>query len=136
MKRKNKIIIIILVIQVFLLSSCSDNNDYQQFAEEFEDTYNRITIDIDSDDALETMKNLQSLEVNQKIKELETLLQKVENNVPSGKNDEYKRFVKWYEGLILLRDSYKKMDKLSDIEKVDVYGEIIEIRYHRKSLND
>ncbi len=135
MKKKNKTIIIILIIQLFLLSSCSDGA-YKQFAEEFEDMYDKIIVAIYTDDALETMKNLQSLEVNQKIKELEILLQKTENNVPSNKNEEYKRFVKWYKGLILLKDSYKKMDELSAIEKVDVYGEIIEIRYHRKNLSD
>ena len=135
MRKQNKTIVIILIMQLFFLSSCSVNN-YQQFAEEFEDVYNEIIITVDTDEALVTMENLQSLEVNKKIKELEILLQRVENNVPSNRNEEYRRFVSRYKGLILLRDSYKKMDRLSDIEKVDVYGEIIEIGYHRKSLDD
>lgn len=116
-------LLVILIFVLLLITGCA-NKEYKEFTEDFNKTYLEIAQSVELSNTLETLKNLQSDKNKNKIDELRVLLENIQNKVPENKVEEYKRYGNSYKGLILLRESYSKWDKLSFDQKRKIWNEI------------
>lgn len=135
MSRKHILMLIVVVISLFTLNGCS-NDDYINFSKEFEETYYDIIKRVHTNEVVKTLENLQITEIENNINRLKELLERIKDKVPSEKKMEYDIYTEWYNGLILLRDSYSKWDKLTQEEKEEIWIEVIGIGYSKRSSNN
>lgn len=123
------------MINITVFSGCSDK-EYDNFTIEFKKTYFEIVETIDASSTSEDISNLQNASNVQGIEKLGLLLESIKNNVPENKADEYKRFVKWYNGLILLNDLSNKADKLTEDKKIEIGTELIRVSLRKDDYNE
>jgi predicted RND superfamily exporter protein len=117
---------------LFVVTGCA-NKEYSQFMTEFESKYFETIESIDITDTLLSLKNMNTKENKKNIEELRILLSNIENEIPDNRKEKYESYKKWYEGLVLLRDSYAKWNELTIDIQDDVWLEIRAINRRKEN---
>jgi hypothetical protein len=115
--------LIVFFLLLFVFNGCT-NKEYSQFKTEFESKYFEIIDNVDMTNTLGSLKNMNTEENKKRIEELKVLLISIQSEIPKDRKEEYEAYQKWYEGLILLRDSYVQWNKLTIDIKGDIWHEI------------
>lgn len=131
MNNIKRLVVLFIFLSCILLFNGCIKNEYKEFTEKFNNTYLEIVKAVDITDTIKTLKNIQSEENKNRIDELKSLLENIQSKVPSGKEDEYKQYINWYKGLVILKETpYHEWDNLSFKQKSNIWIEIdlIDIR--------
>ena len=129
---KSKNYFSLFIICILLLSSgCSDDNStkaYNNAADKFNTIYFKTVEDLDTSNSMKLLESLQENGKKKNIEELGKLLESIKENIPKNKEIMYeKSFKKRYDDLVLLKDSYSKLNELETDERQKVYWALIDM---------
>lgn len=135
---KKRFVFILLLAIVCILSSCNSTNDgkFNDSIVEFKKLYIITTDSITPEDPLAFIQVLQSEENESRIKKMKTLLEEISEITPEDSIDEYNEITDWYNGLLFLRDSYKKKDELTFDENRKIFIEIVLVQQIRNNYSN
>ncbi|WP_202708419.1 hypothetical protein [Sporosalibacterium faouarense] len=133
--KKNIILLIIIITNVLASTGCQ-NKEFDAFSEKFEDIYFNTVKSIDSSNTLKSLEGLQSEEKKQEIEKLGLLLENIREKVSKENKNQYDRYVKWYNGLLLLRNSYDSWESFDVHEKAEIGTEFVLISLRKRNKNE
>lgn len=117
--------IFIVISSLFLLSftSCS-KSEFDSFVSDFNKEYYAVANEIDIKDTYGSIKKLQTEENKEKINNMGSMIEKIENNIPNAKKKIFEEIQTQYNGIVFLQESYDKWDELSLDEQSRINTEI------------
>lgn len=128
-----KYIIIIFTIFFISLVGCGDNSkEYDEFVQKFDLTYFELAKSVDITDTMKTLGNMQDEKNSQYISELKKLLDDIRDKVSQKEKEHFEVLQSRYKGLVLIKESYAKWDKMTPDEKGKVLAEISYIEMRKK----
>lgn len=112
-----------------MLVGCG-NNEYNEFVQKFDQAYFELAKSVDIKDTMKTMENMQEEKNIQLINELKNLIDGISDKVPKNTEKHFEMLRSRYAGLVLIKESYAKWDKMTPDEKGKVLVEMdyIEMR--------
>lgn len=93
-------------------------------------TFCSVAKDIDIEHTYDSIKKLQSSKNKENIEKLGKLLSGIDGNVPNDREHHYLELKALYDGLVFLKDTYDKWDKLTLEEQSNVNTEMMRMEYY------
>jgi len=114
---------------LFFLTACT--NEYNVLSKAYYSLYEEIGKSADPYDVKITIEKFNKEEIAAKIEQLKEILISMEQVVPEEKISEYEEYYKWYQGLIIIKNS-KQWADLTPKERASATTEnaLIRINLH------
>ena len=129
-------LVVLYLIFTLIMSACSNDKSASQDAKEFISTYFEIVECIDLGNTLKSLEQLQSEQNSMKIEHLGVLLKNIKSNVPKDNEKLYDTNKLRYENLLFLKESYSKLQSLTEDERGKIDSIFISIGLDKKNWND
>lgn len=133
MKRYIVVIMSLVLFITYFNYGCSTNG-YDKFDKEFSTAYLVVADSIDIEDIYNSVKSLQSSTNKKEIGKMKTLLAGIKLDVPKKQEKHFEMLNKWYEGIVFLRDAYRKWEVLTEEEKSGIQREVLMIDMRKDEL--
>lgn len=114
--RKNHLILILIILSL-LLCSCSNDDSYEKFENEFMDIYSQISKTINSKDIAISYQSIHSDEVKSKYGKIKQLIEKEKENISPKKEENFKKLSTWCQELGDIIENRTEWEALTTQEK-------------------